>query len=973
VIEPDGLPEVPGQGPGSSGPWRRRRWESSAAWIHTHPGLTLVLVLPPVLFLAPQLVGRVFLDGDNYIQNFPLRVMVAHDLQHGSLPLMNPYLFSGTPLLAGFNAGAAYPATWLLAVLPSFEAWSLNLAIAYDVALLGTYLFLRRQSLSSTAATFAAVTFAFAGYMSGQIVHIDLIEGAAWLPWTLLAVDSLLPARVGVIGAPVVQDRGTRSWARWGVLLAVTVGLTVLTGGAEAIVDGLVGVVLYALWQLVSQGRRGVGLGAVVTSAAWMIGGLTVGVALGTAQWYPGLVFTSESQRATTSYPYFVTGSLNYHLLVLLVSPFVLGTNQNHPTLYIGQYNLPEVTYYVGILALIAGTTLWSRRFRARPEARVWRVWYALGIFGMLSALGGETPFGRVLFLVPIIRDERLLNRNLLLVDFALAVLLGWWVHVLFDRQPTGSPEPKDRVGGRSTIRTRWARAIRWAPGRRAEILLSCAPAAIIVIITAAFWIDGALVLRLLDAIAGLSTTRRLGLAGVVTLGAVVAVGATVIVLLERRLQLASLRRWLAAVLVADLLWLTVFVLQVPITETNALAKTPPASALSRATAGGRFVIYDPDQFEDGQLLALGQTDLNVFRATASGQGYTALTDGAYVRATGAHYQEDLDPASLRGPVWDNLDATTLLSLPSYFVTPLGPPPAGATVPFPTYPSAERHDYTGAPLDTDAPVVLAPGHTHTWYLGAALSVSRWSVGFERGRSGDVQAGEVTATGALRWIGSTSSAGATTLRAVPAGGPIAGIVVRNRSRRPVVLRVPEATASETGPVALDGRMQYGVYPAHWRFVGDLGSFGVFDNTRARGLAWATGPTGGAPAAATTVVARAASPTGLQRVTVRSAAAVDLVRSMSWSPGWQATAKRLGRGAAGPARRVEVTADGLIQQVALPAGDWTVTFTYRPDSAVVALVVSAVVGALLVIWLLLDAALGAARRRRRQCRRAPAAAG
>jgi hypothetical protein len=924
--------------------------------------MTVILCVPPVVFLAPEIVGRVFLDGDNYIQNFPLRVLGAHDLQHGKLPLINPYLFSGTPLLGGFNAGAAYPTTWLLAVLPSFEAWSLNLAIAYDLAALGTYLFLRRQSMSSTAATFAAAAFTFAGYMSGQFIHIDLIEGAAWLPWTLLAVDSLLPATAGRTGPPLVRARRLRSWVRWAVLLAATIGLSMLTGGVEVIIDGLVAVVVYAIWQLVSQGRRGVGRRAVATSVAWMVGGLAAGVALGTAQWLPGLIFTSESQRAITSYAYFTTGSLDYHLLVLFVSPFVLGTNQNWPALYVGQYNFPEVTSYMGILALIAVGTLWSRRFRTRPEARSWRVWYAVGAVGLLSALGGETPFARLLYLLPLVRDERLLNRNLLLVDFALAVLLGWWLHTVFDRPAA----PSEDAAGSATEPRRWARAVGWVPGRRAEILLTCAPCAVIVLVTLAFWADGPLVLRLLNAETGLPTAARLEVAGVVTAGAVVAVTATVIVLRERKLGLVALRRRLAAVLIVDLLVFTAFVLQAPITETNAQAATAPAAALSRATGGGRFLIYDPDQFERSQLLAMGQTDLNVFGATSSGQGYTALTDGNYYQATGAHYQEDLDPASLRGTVWDNLDATTLLSLPSYFLTPIGPSPAtGTSVPFPSNPSAERHNYTGAPLPTDNPVVLAPGRTHTWYLGAALAVSGWSVGLDRGRPADLEAGEVTASGAVRWTGSEATERGRTLTVVPGGGLIAGIVVRNRSRTPVVLRVPDATTSETGRVALDGRMQYGVYPSHWRFVGNLGSFGMFANTQARGWAWATDPGGGAPGSGTTVGAVAPSPDGSQTITVRSPTPVDVVRSMSFTPGWHATSRPLGDGArAGSTRSLEVTADGLVQRVALPAGDWAVTFTYRPSSAVVALVVSALAGLLMLAWVAVDLGLVLFGRRRRR---------
>ena len=67
---------------------------------------------------APTVAGHAFLDGDNFLQNFPLRALVGRDLLHGTLPLWNPYLFSGTPLLGGFNAGAAYPATWLMAILP---------------------------------------------------------------------------------------------------------------------------------------------------------------------------------------------------------------------------------------------------------------------------------------------------------------------------------------------------------------------------------------------------------------------------------------------------------------------------------------------------------------------------------------------------------------------------------------------------------------------------------------------------------------------------------------------------------------------------------------------------------------------------------------------------------------------------------------------------------------------------------------
>ena len=196
------------------------------------------------------------------------------------------------------------------------------------------------------------------------------------------------------------------------------------------------------------------------------------------------------------------------------------------------------------------------------------------------------------------------------------------------------------------------------------------------------------------------------------------------------------------------------------------------------------------------------------------------------------------------------------------------------------------------------------------------------------------------------------------------------MVRNRSHEEVVVRVPIATAAETGPVALDGRMQYSVSPSHWRFVGTLDSFGVFQNTRARGWAWVTGPGGGAPPPGASVAATSPAPDGSQRITVRSGSAVDLVRSMSWTPGWRATARPIE--APAPSRdrpaRLAVTADGLVQQVALPAGSWAVTFEYRPASAVVGITVSAVSALLVAGWLAVDA-LGP-RSRRRRGRKTPA---
>ncbi|MGO8872045.1 MAG: hypothetical protein ACLQPH_11715 [Acidimicrobiales bacterium] len=921
--------------------------------MRTHRGLVVLLAVPVVVVGIPRLFGMAFLAGDNFVQNFPMRVLVGQDLDHGTLPLWNPYLSSGTPLLAGFNAGAAYPLTWLTAVFDGFTAWGLTLVVAYDLAVLGMYLFLRRQTVSSTAATFGAATFAFAGYFTAQQVHIDLIEGAAWLPWMLLAVHGLTEPP----GPPPTPQPTPRPLRHWAALLAVSLGLCLLSGGVEAIIDSAIVVAIYGAGRLVSVGwlhrarraRLPAVLGAAVVGAAG-------GLALGAAQWIPGLAFSSQSQRAVHTYAFFTSGTLQIRLLTLVMSPFVLGTNQGWPSIYVGTYNFPEVTSYAGVLALIAACSLFLQRWRRSPEARHWWVWYVVLVVGILSALGSQTPFAHLLFLIPGVDGQRLINRNLLLVDVALAVLLGWWVHLLVSGHGEADPTAP-------TLRERWRR------GPRSDIVTPSLPFAVSVLLCLFLWVDGPLLYRWLESVQSTSTTTRLQLAGLVTVVTVVAGAATWVVLCERRTTTVRLVRRLGAVLAADLVVFNLFVIQPPITEATAHAREPLAATLASTVGDGRFILYDPDQFEPADLYALGQTDLNIFTGLPSAQGYTALTDGEYYRATGAHLQDDLDPRTLTGPVWGELNVTTLLSLPTYFVRRV---PGSALRP--TVPAVDIVPFPGPAASTGRAVGLSRGGTHRWYFGGVLTVDRLRVPVGRGTATGLRVALVTPAGAVRWLPQhdlmavRSGAGPSHLEvAVPDGTRAAGIVV-GAGPTTTTLGVPTAWTDEAGEVTLDGPLQPYVTPPHWTYTGTIGVFGVFHDASPGGWARLRTPEGGPAPASSWVTAAAPDATGAQQITVHATGAVAVQRSEAWSPGWTATVRPLrpaaGGAAAGGVRTVPVVRSGVLQQVELPgAGDYRITFTYFPHAVPAGLAVSAAAGGALVVWAALET-FGAVRSRRRR---------
>jgi hypothetical protein len=120
--------------------------------------ILFLLAVPLVVFIVPALFGHAVVAGDNQIQNYPLRVLSGQILRAGHLPLWDQWIWSGSPLLGGLNAGALYPGTFLYAVLPGLVAWTVNLVFVYWVAVVGVYVLARMYGLGALASAIGAAT-----------------------------------------------------------------------------------------------------------------------------------------------------------------------------------------------------------------------------------------------------------------------------------------------------------------------------------------------------------------------------------------------------------------------------------------------------------------------------------------------------------------------------------------------------------------------------------------------------------------------------------------------------------------------------------------------------------------------------------------------------------------------------------------------------------------------------------------------
>ena len=200
--------------------------------------IAVLAAVPVAAFVVPALLGHLVIPGDDLLQNFPTRALVGSLIRHGHSPVSDPYIWSGAPLLGGWNAGAAYPLTWLFAVLPAGAAWTANLVVTWWVAGIGCYAFLRASRVSPLAAFLGAFSFVFGGAMTAQLSHFGLVAGMSWVPFQLLALLRL--------SQPSGRRRLSASLV-FGVLLA----LTVLAGEPRAIADAAVVLVIFTLWRVV--------------------------------------------------------------------------------------------------------------------------------------------------------------------------------------------------------------------------------------------------------------------------------------------------------------------------------------------------------------------------------------------------------------------------------------------------------------------------------------------------------------------------------------------------------------------------------------------------------------------------------------------------------------------------------------------------------------------------------------------------
>src|SRR3989344_429772 len=144
-----------------------------------------ILAVTLLIFFFGVLRGEVFYFGDNLTLFYPVKQLIVQELGRGRLPLWNPYILSGTPLLSDVAMGGLSPFNLTYFFLQPAKALTVNTLLALYISALGMLVFLRAKGFSWSSSIMGALCWLTSGSLLERTSNVVVIETIAFLPWTL--------------------------------------------------------------------------------------------------------------------------------------------------------------------------------------------------------------------------------------------------------------------------------------------------------------------------------------------------------------------------------------------------------------------------------------------------------------------------------------------------------------------------------------------------------------------------------------------------------------------------------------------------------------------------------------------------------------------------------------------------------------------------------------------------------------------
>lgn len=155
----------------------------------------LLLGLGAVFFADVLFSSKNFYYRDILNFHYPLRRVLIDSYARGELPLWNPFVYLGQPMLANPNYMAFYPTNLLHLLAPFNYAFKLHFVLHPILGGLGAYFLLRRLALGPLPSLAGALAYEFSGTVLSFLNLYNLVPAVALIPWIGWAFQGALHGR----------------------------------------------------------------------------------------------------------------------------------------------------------------------------------------------------------------------------------------------------------------------------------------------------------------------------------------------------------------------------------------------------------------------------------------------------------------------------------------------------------------------------------------------------------------------------------------------------------------------------------------------------------------------------------------------------------------------------------------------------------------------------------------------------------
>lgn len=254
---------------------------------------------------------------------YPMQMLAIKLLGQEVLPLWNPYILAGTPLLANFQSAPFSIMNFVYLFFNFIDGWSIQMIFQHLFAAVFTFILLRHWKVSKLGSILGGIIYTFSGFNLIWSQWNGHVLSASFIPLILYFEDRF-----------IVENK-----YKYGLGVSIALALQIFSGYPQVVIYTSVATGTLLLIRRVS-------LKLIFLVLLFSI----LGIGLSSCQWLPGAELLKNSQRTVEFHPY-EWAFLPWEKTITFMAPDFFG---NHATSnYWGPQDYTSNTGFVGVVAVV--------------------------------------------------------------------------------------------------------------------------------------------------------------------------------------------------------------------------------------------------------------------------------------------------------------------------------------------------------------------------------------------------------------------------------------------------------------------------------------------------------------------------------------------------------------------------------------------------------------------------------------------